>query len=286
VSPRLPRPLRPFLTVFLSLPGIFVVVPLLYGVFEGLGVAEMGSVLMALVAVVLASALSEPLLFVLTRASRPLALVPLALGAVLFLLGLLGNGPNAEHPKPSRLWYVLDADTGKTRWASSAAENDAWLAAYLGEHPTVSPPFPDWSSRWLQSDAPRVELPLPEVAVTEKKITKEGRELSLELRAGRDAALDIESAGDVTSAMVEGHELPWVTEAGGAFSMRYIDAGSQGVGHLTLQVRGKADVVVTVTERWSGLPNMPGSPELPSRPPWTVPHHDGDQTVVRRSFTL
>ena len=69
------------------------------------------------------------------------------------------SGFDAAHPRPNRIAYELDADTGAARWVSADHDLDAWTAQF----------FPSGVTRgadglWT-TPAPAVALPTPEVAV-------------------------------------------------------------------------------------------------------------------------
>jgi hypothetical protein len=266
--------------VVLPLAGVVVVVPLLQGVFEGLGVTPPGGALAGALTVILAASVATSLETITAPARGRATLALGAAGALLFAAGVAGAGFDDAHPKPSRLWYVLDLDAGRARWATSAASNDRWLASYVGDTPRHEALFPGWNRDWLVGDAPRVELPAPAASVVSQSSTMDARTFTVELHAGRDAALGIDVPRDVTWAAVDGHELSWAT--GGPLSLTYL-VSSRGVGFLSLRVRAGGAVPVTITERWRGTPDGQG---LPPRPAWEVPHHDGDQTVVRATLTL
>jgi hypothetical protein len=135
---------------------------------------------------------------------------------------------------------------------------------------------------WLQGDAVVVATaPPPELAVVEAADGAGGRTFRIEAHAGRAGALDFETLSPVVEATVEGKPVP-PRSSGGSWRLTYLDVGEAGIT-LTLRVRGRGPMTLSVTERWAGLPIMAGKA---ARPPWSVPQHDGDQTLIRRDFVL
>lgn len=278
-----PTAMASLAAVACSLPAVLIVVPLLHGAYEGLGVSVGGGVLMGILVGLLAGSLAAPLESLRSFASaRSLVASPLVVGLALFGLGMAGTRTSVEHPKASQLWYVLDAGTSRARWASSAARSDAWTAELVGTHPARAPLFPGLSRMWLQGDAVAVATAAPpELTVVEAADAAGGRTFRIEARAGRAGALDFETLSPVVEATVEGKAVP-PRSAGGAWRLTYLDVGEAGIT-LALRVRGRGPMTLSVTERLAGVPVMAGKS---ARPPWSVPQHDGDQTVIRRDFVL
>jgi len=279
----------------LAIPIVAVTIPLMHGVFEGLGVTAPGGAMLGVLVALTAGAIVHPLAAVLAPSPRGVALAVALTGALLFGVAMARTRTTDEHPKASRLWYVRDATVGedsprRARWASSARHGDAWTEAFVGSHPTSEPLFPGWSREWLVGPA-RDEGPLPPLSplkldVVAASDTAVGRGITVRVSVddGAERSLDLETDADVVGSTVNGTVVPSEPPPR-PWTLTFANVADGLV--LVLDVRGRGAVRMTATEHLRGLPvDMPALRGKPARPASSVTVHDGDQRVVRSTFLL
>lgn len=254
----------------------------------GLGPAAAG--VLALLAVLLA-----PLWLGLARLRRPVVL-GLGLASVVAAGVTLGQAPySAERPRRLSVLYHVDADELAARWIVGA---DAPLPAEMKRITEFGPAGPAFA--WDADDAPSfvaaaapIEVEPPEVEVdAEAEPAAEGRRIRLRLRSRRGArvaALLLPESAGVRSVTIEGVQLPAYPEHR---RKTYRDVEVYGVVALpaegvtvTVDVDSAAPVEAVVWDLSEGLP-AEGAALRAARPPWAVPSHGGDRTMVSRRVTL
>jgi hypothetical protein len=281
-------------TCVLALPPVLLFVPVLRGFYLVLGLTETGTALLALVLFLLILTIG-PLLEVLVTLSRSLIpLLALSVALLLFVLGASSTRYDATHPKPSRLVYALDIDTGKALWASSATRPDGWTAQYVGRSPSqgkLTGFYPTWlPSEFLQHEAPALPLQSPSIEALETSVTGDMRTLRLHVTSPRRArTFSIEAPdNEIVDAWVNDRKLGLPAESrwnkNGNWGFAYANAPADGI-EVTLHAKGTGPVKLVVVDRSLGLPEVPGTTFAP-RPADSMPQHSGDQTMVRRSFVL
>lgn len=282
------------LLCILSVPSLFLFVPLLKGFFYALGFSTAGAPLLSVTFVLFFLLLLPFLEPVLESSGKTLGLLALAGAVVLFAVSARTTRYSSTHPKPSVLAYALDADTGKAFWSSSAARVDSWSAQYLGSNPNHGK-LPDFYPVWypidfLLHDAPPIALAPPQADLVDKSSDADSRTLHMHILTPRLArAIHVGVAqAEVLSASVNGHDLGKPSEARwhttGQWGFDYDNPTADGID-LQLHVRGLGPLTLVLIDRSSGLPSIPGTTFLP-RPPDSMPIHSGDQTMVRRSFVF
>lgn len=271
---------------------LLLFVPLLRGLYTGLGLTTLGAPIMALVVFVLLLSMLPlvELLSTLTPSLLPVAGFSAAL--ILFGVGATTTHYSAAHPKPSVVLYALDADTGKAVWASSATRADSWSAQYVGTSPSKGrlPGFyPAWLPfEFLQHEAPALPLVPPEAELIESTGDADSRTIRVRVRSPRGGrALFVDLPGsEVVDAYAEGHKLGLPADSRwnklGSWSVNYANLPADGV-ELRLRIKGSGKVKVVVVDSSIGLPPVPGETFAP-RPANSVPRHSGDQTLALRSF--
>lgn len=274
-----------------AFPALCIFVPLLTGLFRGLGFTPLGAPLLSLMLGLLFLFLFPVLEPAIQNGGLSLPLLLLVVSAVLFGDAAETTQYSSAHPKPSLLVYALDADSAKAVWASSVSRLDPWTAEYLGTSPTRGklPDFlPDWYPvEFLQHAAPALTLAPPEAVLLDKSSDVTTRTLHLRISSPRHARVIHVgvSQGQVLNASANSHDLGQPSQTrwnpSGPWSVDYFNPGDGF--DLLLHVQGASPITLVLVDRSSGL--ISGA-HLPPRPADSMPIHSGDQTMVRRSFTF
>jgi len=171
-----------------AVPTAIMVAPTIVGAWVA---TQLPGAALTLLLVALACGLTLPHLDHLSP-GRPwrLPAAALAVAAALAIATLLTMPYDDDAPQPSSLSYLLDADTGTARWLSSDEAPNAWSAPALGAatlagdltayHPELIAPL-------LVAEAPRMDLPAPELQAT----SAEGRAVTGRLVSHRADALEL-----------------------------------------------------------------------------------------------
>ncbi len=280
--------------LILSLPAALLFSVLLQNFFLALGLSPVGAPVLGL-ALFLFLAVILPLCELLL-ASTP-ALVPglLFIASLLFFaLGAYTTRYSTVHPKPSMMLYALDADSAKAVWASSARRADPWTSQFVGANPVAAPlqgflpafvQFP-----FLQHEAASLALAPPQISLLETSSAGDIRDLRLRLSSPRGARQLTISApeNEILDATADDHRLALPADSRwnqhGKWELTFANPPSDGI-ELRLHAKGIGPVKFVIVDNSIGLPAIPGS-NLPPRPADSMPHHSGDQTLVRRTFVF
>jgi hypothetical protein len=272
-----------------SLPALLLLVPWIALLYVGLTVFLSWAV--ALFVALLAGFL-VPQLYWLTSARRWWPAAAAAAGA-LVCLGWAAAAPgfDAEHPRPDSLFYALDADSGRARWASLDAQADDWTAQGLGRSPLRGPLAGfavNPARRYLQAAAPALPLPAPRIELLDERGASPGwREIRLRASSPRGGAvmrLDF-TPGRVRLLEVDGR--PPAPPPGA--SPRDLDrllffAPPPGGFELRLLAAERGPLIVNVVDYGLELPRLGLAPRPAGIRPQTAMF--SDTTLVRRSFSL
>jgi hypothetical protein len=289
---------------------LLVVVPLIQflGVFSG-----RAEVLMHLPAIglfpaplaVLLALLLLPLWEELFSTRRWLA-PALALGASAVIL--VGVGLSAsftpDRPKTNTVAYVMDESSA--RWVTFGDYIDGGRASLLDEWTRQFFPgdievttFNPWGAYHFPianpayaGEAPRADLPLPEVAVVADGRDASGlRRIELEVTSPAAAImhyLRVTTPAEIVAATLDGRTLDEINAAGPHDDLAFELYGfAEEPVLLELQVRGEGEVNFFVEDRLLALPALPNTKIAP-RSAWMMPSQGfvSDATLLRRSVTL
>jgi hypothetical protein len=218
--------------------------------------------------------------------------LPAVAGVVALALIVWGNatsGYDAEHPRPDRIAYELDAGSGQARWVSLDQHLDEWTGQFFPSDAARGDY--DWILRGTVPaytvPAPLVDLPAPEVAVLSDTTAGDVRTLRLRLSSRRgtsEMTAAVEAPGEIVAAGVDGRPLDladYSPAREGELNLIYADVPDGG-WELTLAVRSSEPVSIEIEEATDGLPGMTIQP----RPAGTMPTLDypRDPTLVRATF--
>jgi hypothetical protein len=253
----------------------------------GLSLAGVGAVFTVLFGLLLLPAVE--LLLPETRMRRRTAsAIPataLVASAALVAAGLAVDSPDATHPAPTHLAYVLNADTGKAAWVSGEPTPSDWTASYVDSTDTDALPEGYRRGPLWTGPAPAIDAEAPELT----DVVKEGDKVTFHVRSRREApSITLRLNAPMTEATVrsaDGTEVTtpvtgtrkntWPSE------LRFRDLPAEGV---TITIRTTSTQVTAIDET-HGLPSFP---DTTPRPPTTTAstREDGDVTAVARTYPL
>jgi len=255
-----------------AIPGIILMVPLIYMIFVALTLNMAGGVMILLV---LLLGLLTPQLGLLTTSRKWLLPGVTAAACVCLLVaGSLTGGFDGEHPKPDSILYGLNADTSQAVWASADASPDAWTSQFLTTNHRRGPladHFPGSQRPFLQADAPAVELAAPQVVVLGDATEGGIRTLRLRLSSPRRATvmtINVGADAQLVGGEVGGRPLSMQPISGGRadapWSLQYYALPPEGV-EVSLQVRSAGPVDVRAVDQSYGLPPLPDTSPRPEQ---------------------
>ncbi|MDQ3787791.1 MAG: aminopeptidase, partial [Actinomycetota bacterium] len=222
-----------------------------------------------------------------TRPRRVTAAVPataLLASAALVAAGLAVDSPDAAHPAPTHLAYVLNADTGKASWVSAEPSPSEWTSQHVDSQNTDAlPPGYQRGTVWT-GPAPAIEATGPAVTA----VRKTGTSVTFTVRSTRGApsvTLRLNTPITKATARIAGQPPASIRVTGTRKNtwpaeIRLEDLPAEGAT-ITVETTSK-DPRVTAIDETQGLP------ATTPRPDTTTPstREDGDVTAVARTYTL
>jgi hypothetical protein len=220
-------------------------------------------------------------------------------GALLASLGFLIAGSltagfDAEHPRPTTMAYLLNADSGQATWFSPGSQVDTWTTQFYGtrtERSTVGELFPMVRRDQypiLHGEAPSLALDAPEVEVLNDQTANGVRTLQLRLRSRRQAPiiyLDVEPRAAVRAAAIDGQRINTPESERNLWSLAYCAVPPEGI-EITLEVESSQSLTLQVFDITMELLVIPGTTFQP-RPDDMMPMPNFDYgTVVVRTLEI
>lgn len=255
----------------------------------GLSLAGVGAVFAVLFGLLLLPAV-ELLLPQAQPRRRVAAAIPgtaLVMSAALVAAGLAIDSPDATHPAPTHLAYVLNADTGKATWVSAEQTPGGWTANHVDSRNTDALPEGYQRGELWTGPAPAIDVEGPEVA----DVTKEGNRITFHVRSRRDATaitLRLDSpvtkasvrtagAAEVSTTITGTRKNTWPAE------IRFRDLPREGVT-ITVETASPAARLTAIDET-RGFPRLPDTTPRPGTTTAST-REDGDVTAVARTYDL
>ena len=279
-----------------AVPGLALMIPLTYQIFVGMTLNAIGEIA---VLVLLQFALLIPHLDVIQRANRwVLPVVALLAGVGFIATGVLTSGFDRQHPKPSNMFYALNADSGNAVWASIDQRPDEWTSQFLSTNPQ-NKPLGEFFSPYLsgeqfrQNAAPAAQIAPPQIAVVNDQKNGDGRTLSLRVTSARQApllSLFLDSKSELLSVLVNGKRLDESNAASlrtnkHMWNLRYVAPPAEGV-EIAFEFKNPEPLKIRVVDQSFGFPELPNVPM--TRPDFITPspHLLSDATLVSKTFTF
>jgi hypothetical protein len=250
---------------------------------------SMGPYLMAIV--VFGLALLVPHLEVIADVRRGfLPLVTVAAAVVLLIVSAVNTQFDKAHPQADNLFYLMNADTGKSSWVSYYAP-DAWNKQVMTQVSKMK--FKDlgpvnFDLNVYASPAPVSQVEPAQVSVLSDTTSGEERTLHLKVTSPQQAntTLLFFNGATVTQATMNGRVLP-NTLVPQSSALRIWNTGYPDGGFdVTVKVKGNGKLSLSVFDI---IPTLPGelSASLKPRPDNIMPGPDFDQsTIVEKTFPL
>ncbi len=262
-----------------SIAAAVIFIPLVHFMFVALGLTPLGA---AGIAVFMLLALSSlvPAIEILSRnGTGAWALLALLAFVGSTIAGAATSRYTVRHPRPSRMGYCLDLDTGKADWLIAPGAGDVWTAGFM---PAPRPGFKTGDPSlervsFLGQPAPAFAPEPPVAEKIEDSETPDGRTVRLRVRSPRRAAELAVEADEADVAGVEWNGAPVVARGPGEKGLRFRFHGPGPEGYeLLIRLRSREPVPVTVFEWTLGLPEIPGRiwpkppPEIMAVDLWTM----------------
>jgi hypothetical protein len=267
-----------------AVPGVILVSPLLYQTFVAVGISQISLVVVPVTLLLGLLIINFELMATSFRWLLPAAATIAA--ACFIVVALLQPAYSQQQPRSNELFYVLNADTGKAVWASSAARPDEWTSQFLSSDVKAAPlndlPWLN-NAMFLQQSAPAVSVAAPEIKVFDDQVQDQTRRIQLRVSSAREAAtLFIYSDSEISEAAVNGQPLAW----GKGQVLVYSAPPREGV-ELILKTKSSEPLIMKVVDRSFEFPELTNV-IVKARPNYIVPAPNSfsDSTLISRSFTL
>lgn len=286
-------------------PAIILFVPLVYFVFIALTVNLSWAVIL------LGAPLLAPLIpylhFVRAGSAWIAPVILAALSLTLFVAAGFTAGFDVKRPKPTNLFYCLNADTKEAFWASANQEVDEWTSQFFPEGAariaiTEYLPLSPW--RFLTGPAEAAALPPPEVSVLEERRDGDFRTLRLRVHSPRQSPFIILHIGQDAEAKVReingkrldsddapekgkpGYSLQRSRSGDNQTVLYYYGLPPEGIA-LTLEAKSSRPLRLRAIDQSSGLPQLRSGSFRP-RPDYMMPapYQSSDTTIVTRLFNF
>jgi hypothetical protein len=225
--------------------------------------------------------------------------VAVLVSLIFIVWGSWTSGFNGDRPRPTNIFYALNADTGKAVWASTDEPIDNWAADFFTEgvkKGSLNDYIPAIWKGFNSSQAPAATLPAPEIALIDDKTDNGVRNVRLRLTSRRAApfiALTLESATPVLGASVNGKPIKnskvMQPDPNQPWQLAYYGPPAEGV-ELDLQLPPSQPLKLRVVDQSFELPaSLTASHK--ARPTDKIPtaypfNPYGDATMVSKTFAF
>jgi MFS family permease len=262
--------------------GILIVVSLAYGVSGVmLGVAGVGAIALA-VLVALVTLLLAPEIRPVVQDSADFGAAWVAVAAVaMVVVGLFSVRRSAEHPAPSAIAYVENADSADAWLGSFGTFRDPWTRSALGQ----IAPGPAWTGRLIGfagRRVARVPLDAPSATLVRDTLLAGARRVVLRVAAPRGTTvLYMRASGaKVSTSSIDGRVVDTTRYPRRAddWRMQYWAVPDSGA-IVALSIPTGSSLDFELSARVPGLPAIPGV-SIPPRPEGVVPAQAGDASYV------
>lgn len=275
-----------------AVPGIVLLVPLIYQTYVGLTLRLAGAVI-ALLILLLGLLLPHLKLIATPRKWLfPAAMLAIAVGFL--AAGIFASQYDAQQPRLDTMFYGLDAGTQKSVWATADARPDEWTTKFLrgGANKPFVADLPDLfgaknDRRFAMVETEPLPLAAPELTMLSDNTANGVRSVVLRVASKRQApvmTIYIDSNADVQSFAVNGRKVGSVSDGRSTWNLRYQGLTNEGI-ELAMDLKTQQPLKLTVVDQSYGLPTLADKQPIP-RPAGFIPstYTFNDSTLVGKSF--
>lgn len=277
-----------------AVPGIVLIVPLIYQTYVGLTLTLVAGVTALLV---LLTGLLTPQLGLIAAPRKwfmPAAM--LVIGAGFLGAGIFASTYDAKHPKLNSMFYGFNADTQTSVWATPDGRPDEWTVKFLrapGAKLQIEA-LPDFfgarqTRRFALTQTQTLQLEAPQLTPLSDNTTNGLRSLVFRVTSPRKApvmTIYIDSEAEVQSFSINGRKVDSVSAGRNTWNLRYQGLPPEGI-EVALDLKAQQPLKLRVVDQSYGLPELPNQP-LPTRPAGLIPstYPFNDSTLVAKAFVL
>jgi hypothetical protein len=271
-----------------AIPGIILLVPIIYTAFVALGLSE---VALLIPPVILLSGLLIPH-FALAASStlrRWFPMCALLIAVVCITAAAFNSGFNRQYPKSDHVFYVLNADTGKAAWASADDATDEWTTQFFPSNTakaSLKEYVPLSVNNYRINSAPALPLSAADIRVTSDTTQGDVRVLRLRVTTSHEGisiAIPREANVELVRAEINGKQADESRSARGelpaSWALQFWAPPQQGFD-LVLELKGASRLPLKTVNQSYDLPEIPGTTVRP-RPDYIVP-----STFPNSNFSL
>jgi hypothetical protein len=275
-----------------ALPGIILWSPMIYLISLAFSMSLAPAVILL---VVLIAGLCIPCLdqnlnqtWVSNRWLLPAVSTVLCVAAL--SIAILTARIDREHPRPSSLFYAMNADSGKAIWATIDHRLNDWTHRFLSDQAKRGPLnnfISSTYSSFLSAQAPIKDIAAPEVSLVDQSISGTVKTSHFNVKSPRKAQvifIFLEQGAEVISATINGKTVNG--EGAGQWGLRYLPLPEEGLD-LTLATRASSPIKLRAIDLSYDLPAFA---ELISNPrpseliPGWFPY--SDTTFVSKTYSF
>jgi hypothetical protein len=273
---------------FFAIPGVFLLVPMIYLVFIAMTL-NMSAALAVMVTLLFG--LLIPHLKLVALAKRWLAPVSALLVTIAFLVaGSFTSGFDSAHRQPDSIFYALNADSAKAVWASFDRRSDEWTSQVFAnnvERGSLTEYIPSNYDGFMKTPATTRQFEAPAIELLGDS-TKDGiRTLRLRIISARQApVMTITASPEMEVLSYAVNQRQMANKTGQRWGLRYYALAKDGL-ELTLQLLASGPVRLSLTDQSYELPQGFNEPLKP-RPDYLMPSimPYSDSTLVTKSFNF
>jgi hypothetical protein len=277
-----------------SIPGIVLLVPIVYQVFVAMGVRQITLVIAILE--LLCGLLIPHFSLMTTSRSWWLPSGAALVAGCLITAAIFNSGFDKRHPVTSHVFYVLNADREKAVWASADSTTDEWTSQFFMANTERGPlreELPFDTKNYLKSPAPIASFQPATVRVISDNVRGELRILLMHVTSlyeGVIIGVTPDAGTDVVAAIINGRrvgtEMTGRRQSPVAWKFQYWAPPKEGFD-LTLELSSQRPVRINIIEQSYGLPETLRAAIKP-RPDYMIPSPlwNSDLSLVSKSYTF
>jgi hypothetical protein len=291
-----------------AVPGVVLYVLAGQALVGGLGIAAGAA---AVFQFALAGLVALPLVALAVPSERPGATRPILrrpsflapLSAAVLSVALTGSGLvvdrfDQDHPQETHLLYVLDAGSGRARWATKDRLPHGWVAGHApegGDGGMTTLPLPHGTEPRWTGTAEALPVKTPQLKVVDSRTDAGATVVELQAASSRGAdVLTLHADRPVQEATITTGGQPAVTSKPDypndvdshpwPYELRFYDPPPEGIT-VTLRFLGPQPGRISLSDYTVGLERIPGFTPRP-RHLDRSPDHSSDLVVVGRIHHL